>query len=133
MAPPAARRARRGASVLALCALVVMGCAESTRIVSRPSGAHIQIDGRPLGVTPMTFTVPRSEWPRTYSCQVSKEGFVPQTVLLKPQIGGGRIVAGLFTVGLVFLFKSPYVFGSDIYDVDLAYDMPASAGSPPSR
>lgn len=110
-----------------------MGCAESTQIVSRPSGARVLIDGRPAGVTPMTFTVPRGDWPNTYSCEVSKDGFVPQTLPLKPQIGGGRIVAALFTVGLVFLFKSPYVFGSDLYDVDLAYDVPSSTGTPTAR
>lgn len=124
-------RCRTGA--LALCVLAALGCAESTQIVSRPSGARILIDGRPLGVTPMAFAVPRSDWPRTYSCEVTKEGFVPQTMLLKPQVGGGRIVAGLFTVGIVFLFKSPYVFGSDVYDFDLAYDVPASTRARPSR
>ena len=133
MAALAACRAGRRAGALALVALVAMGCAEATQIVSRPSGARVQIDGRPVGVTPMTFTVPRGDWPRTYSCEVSKEGFVPQTLPLKPQIGGGRIVAGLFTVGLAFLFKSPYVFGSDIYDFDLAYDVPSSAGTAEAR
>jgi hypothetical protein len=75
----------------------------------------------------MTITVPRADWPRSYVCRVSKDGFVPESRNLTPQIGGGRVMAGLFTIGLVYLFKSPYVFGSDTYEFELSYDVPAWA------
>lgn len=121
-----ASRTGRALSGAALLALLGAGCAETARIQSRPAGASVEVDGRNIGVTPLTLTVPRSEWPHDFTCRVSKEGFVPETKRLTPQIGGGRVVAGLFTVGLIYLFKSPYVFGSDIYDFDLPYDTTAS-------
>lgn len=120
------RSARHTAYVL-LVALVATSCAETARIVSRPSGSQVQIDGRVVGVTPMTLTVPRSDWPRTFVCSVSKEGFVPETKQLTPQIGGGRVVAGILTVGLALAFKSPYVFASDTYDFELNY-VPTALG-----
>jgi hypothetical protein len=127
----ATRGSRFARRVLAtLGVLLAISCAETTRIVSRPSGAQVKIDGRLAGVTPLTFTVPRSEWPHTFSCQVTQDGFVPETRLLTPQIGGGRITAGIMTVGVALLFKSPYVFASDQYDFDLSYASGASSSDP---
>jgi hypothetical protein len=121
---------RIGKAGVALAALAIAGCAVSTRIESQPSGANVSIDGKPIGVTPATLTVPRSEWPRAYVCRVDKEGFETETRTLEPTLGGGRVAGAIFTVGLSLLFASPYVFSEDTYEFALSYDDTTASRAP---
>jgi hypothetical protein len=65
----------------------------SLRVESRPAGASIQIDGRTVGVTPMT--VP-SLAPGSYRVTIVREGYQPWTTTVRVAAGGrARVAASL--------------------------------------
>jgi hypothetical protein len=115
---------QRWAAGLALL-VAVAGCAESTEIRSYPLGARIAVNGRFIGTSPVTFTVPRQEFAaQEFTVTAEHEGYEPGEIRLQKRICPGRIVGGVFTLGIVLLFRPPSCFASPQYIALLARPAP---------
>jgi hypothetical protein len=116
----------RGLGVIVL-SVAVLSCAESTMVRSYPSGAKLYVNGTFRGLTPLGLTVPRSEFADEVRVRLEHDGYAPTEGMLRKRTCGGRIVGGVFTLGIVLLFKRPTCFASP-QDFALA-PLPAQAGS----
>jgi hypothetical protein len=104
-------RVRRGARSgrLALV-LVLAGCTEATMIRSSPPDATVYVDGKFAGVTPLRFVVPRSRFSNHMHYRVEREGYLPDEGVLRTQVRTGRVIGGLFTLGLIWPFRGVTAF-----------------------
>jgi hypothetical protein len=94
------------AAVLLTIALLA-GCAETVLIQSQPTSAQAYIDDRSVGMTPFEFGVEKGDLQRSYRLRLEKEGYEPYAATIDTRIAGGRMTAAFFTLGIVYLFKSP--------------------------
>ncbi|MFB6271616.1 MAG: PEGA domain-containing protein [Salinibacter sp.] len=62
------------------CATLIHGTDQEVEIQSDPTGAQVEIDGRPVGETPTTATLARN---RTHSVRILREGYEPYRVTLR--------------------------------------------------
>ena len=46
---------------LLVAAILIAGCSETVLVRSGPSGAVVYLDGKPIGTTPLDYSLPRSE------------------------------------------------------------------------
>src|SRR5213592_3311111 len=46
---------------LLVAAILIAGCSETVSVRSGPSGAVVYLDGKPIGTTPLDYSLPRSE------------------------------------------------------------------------
>ena len=121
-------RSFRTVGVFGLC-LVAIGCAESTIIRSNPPGARVSINGRLEGTTPMTFTVSRSQFAdQAFQARLERQGYEPFEATLHKQVCGGRVVGGIFSLGISFIFKRPSCFSDP-----QTFSLTPLAGEPPER
>lgn len=69
-------------SVLLLsgCATLIHGPSQSIRVESEPSGAQVEIDGRPVGETPTTVDLKRDQ---DHRVRLHHTGHEPHTVTLQ--------------------------------------------------
>lgn len=83
------------------------GCAETTRIKTYPPGAAVTVNGRPVGTSPVVYQVPRSQFPDdgVFHYHVEREGYRPAEGEFRSISAGGRIAGGIFTLGILFLFR----------------------------
>jgi PEGA domain/Short C-terminal domain len=90
------------------CALVSLlaGCGGSVLIRTAPPGAKAYVDGNFIGRTPVEFSVPRREI-RPHALRLEKEGFEPIEDTIRTRVAPGRIVGAIFSLGIVYLFRSP--------------------------
>jgi hypothetical protein len=99
-------------ALLATC-LVIAGCAESTLVRSYPAGATVYLNGQREGITPLVLTVPRTQFDQdTLRVRVEHEGYQSEERTLTTQRCNGRVVGGVFTFGILLLFKPPTCFAS---------------------
>jgi hypothetical protein len=101
---------RRGIVALGLL-LMCGGCAEHVHIVTVPPGARIYLDGRLSGTTPYTFSVPRSEI-RNIPYKVELENYRTVEGTLYKRVAPGRVVGAFFTLGILYIFRSPFYIES---------------------
>ena len=100
------------AGAITVC-LATAGCAQSTLIRSLPSGALVFVNGRSVGETPVELVVSQSEFSdQTFTARLEKQGYEPAEGALRKQVCGGRIVGGVFSLGISFIFKRPTCFSS---------------------
>jgi len=95
---------------------VLQGCAESVHIRAYPPDAQIAVNGQALGTSPVHYSVPRERWPKDgyFHYHVERAGYRPQDGSFTSKPAGGRITGGIFTLGLLFLFKSPAALPEEI-------------------
>src|SRR5215831_11442649 len=104
--------ASRSVSLLTLAA-VLAGCAESTMVRSYPSGSTVYLNGEMKGITPIVLSVPRSQFDtETFRVRIEREGYNSEERTLTTQRCTGRVVGGVFTLGILLLFKPPTCFVS---------------------
>jgi PEGA domain len=84
------------------------GCSESVMIRSEPAGAKGYVNNDLVGRTPFVFSVKRRDLQRSYSLRLEKDGYEPYTETLHTRFAGGRATGAFFTLGIVYLFKSPW-------------------------
>ncbi len=113
--------------VLSLVAASV-GCSEETLVRSTPPGAAVYWGDREIGTTPTPFVVKRAEWRDDFTLRLEHDGYQPATVIVPTHIAKGRVTGGIFTLGLVWLFKRPTTL-PDRVDVPLT---PAHVGEAPA-
>lgn len=105
-------KARRSVAAIGL-GVALAGCAEYTVVRSYPPGAKLYRDGNLEGLTPVTVRVPRSEFSEeNFRIRLEHVGYQPTEGTLRTQVCGGRVVGGVFTLGIVLLFKRPTCFSS---------------------
>jgi putative oligomerization/nucleic acid binding protein/PEGA domain-containing protein len=123
----------RAVARVVVCAVVasLLGCAEATRVQSLPNGAAVYAGDRLIGITPTIFRVPRSEWRNEFALRLEHEGYEPAQVTVPTIVGKGRIVGGIFTLGIVWLFKRPTTLPEQV-DVRLVPVLPAPVAAPAS-
>jgi hypothetical protein len=80
------------------CASVTRGTKDKLKVISEPSGADVRLSTGATGVTPATFKLPRK---KGVTVEISKEGYLPQTVLVNSKFasGGGVALAGNVLIG----------------------------------
>jgi hypothetical protein len=96
---------------LALLALA-SACAHRTRILTQPPGASVFIADQFTCITPCMHSTPATELEDRTPLRLEREGYEPVTAELQTGYMTSRIVGGLFTLGLVPLFKWPYTYHS---------------------
>lgn len=92
--------------VVVLLVVLLSGCAERARIASVPSGARVFIEGSEVGVTPYILTVGRSKI-RDIPYRIELEGYRPVEGTLRRGVAPGRVFGAIFTVGILYIFRSP--------------------------
>jgi PEGA domain len=78
------------------CASIIEGRTQSITFNSEPSGAQIVINGVPMGVTPATITIKKSEYDNA-NVQFKKEGYQEQHASLHTKVTGwfwGNVISG---------------------------------------
>jgi hypothetical protein len=98
----------RAQGVLLAGLLVLAGCSENAVIQSDPIGAKVFIDDRLVGTTPALFTVERSHFAHSYRLRLEKAGYEPYAGELSSRVSASRASAAVFTLGIFYLFKSPW-------------------------
>ena len=76
-------------------------------IRSQPAGAQAYVNDRPASTTPCVFAVQKGDLEHSYRLRLEKEGYEPYSEVVGTRIAGGRMTAAFFTLGIVYLFKSP--------------------------
>lgn len=113
------RRSRGFRSAALVASLALAGCAESIYLSSRPQGANVSINGEPVGRTPLTYSVRPSDWHPPYKYRVEREGYAPAEGTLATGLSEGRVIGGIFTLGLSLFFKQPATFVEQEHVFDL--------------
>jgi PEGA domain len=115
--------------VVAILFIGLAGCSESVVLRSAPPGATVSVGDKPLGMTPVVFKVPRSEL-KAYTVHIRKAGYEPVDDVLTTRVAPGRMVGAIFTLGIVYIFRSPtYLVQPPMYQLVPAY----VAGQGPER
>jgi len=114
-----------------IAALTMSACAESTMIRSYPSGSKVFINERFAGITPLAYRVPEDEFHRDFRVRVERPGFTAVTSTLRKQTCPGRVAGGIFTFGILFLFKGSTCF-ADRHDFALSEVEPRTDPAAPS-
>lgn len=102
------KRTHRGAVTLLFAAALLGGCGESVMIRSGPSGANVFVNDKPVGKTPVEYSVSRGDLGKPYQVRIEKNGYEPATTSLNTRIAGGRVTGAIFTVGILAVFRSMY-------------------------
>lgn len=106
---------RGGATVLLL--IGVFGCADATRIRTDPGGARVFINDQLACITPAlggfcVYRAPRSQFSRHTPIRIEHDGYRTIESELRTATLPSRIVGGIFTLGIVPIFKRPHTYVS---------------------
>jgi len=96
--------------VLCLAGSVLQGCAESVMIVTDPPGANVFVNDKLVGLSPTEYSVEKDQLAREYSLRLEKPGFAPVADTLRTRRMPGRTTGAVFTLGILYLFRSPLSF-----------------------
>jgi hypothetical protein len=91
---------------------LLSACSESTMIRSYPPNAKLYVNGTLMGLTPIVYTAKHSRISDVYQVRLEREGYQPLEDVLHTRICPGRIVGGIFTLGIVLLVRGPTCFAS---------------------
>jgi len=105
-------RARRSVASMA-AAVLLSGCAETAVVRSYPAGARLYLNNQYVGITPAAINIPREQFDAgQYGYRLEQDGYEPIEGTLRTETCRGRVVGGVFTLGVVLLFKRPTCFAS---------------------
>ncbi len=81
-----------------VCSLIA-GCSEITTINTNPPGARVTVNGRMIGMTPLTYEVSRSEWPANNRFRYTMElrGFETKEGEFQGRVTPGRVIGSILT------------------------------------
>jgi hypothetical protein len=87
----------------------ILGCYQSAYLLTDPPGAKVYVNGELLGVSPVELTIddgPGVTFPTRLHARFERAGYEPLEHDLPTQISGGRVAAGVFTLGLSFALQN---------------------------
>ena len=92
-----------------LLLVALSGCPSQTRINSSPPGAEVLVDGRPVGVTPATFTETSTwNWSK-HLLTLRRPGYATLSVpIAASEVDVGRLVFGALLVWPLLLATTSY-------------------------
>lgn len=86
-----------------------------------------------VGITPMIYEMSESEIPEVIHYRVERGGYLPQEGELRGRFSAGRLIGAIFTLGIVYAARSPYVYRG-VYDFALVpLDDPRDVQAEPLR
>lgn len=103
------------ASVLLLsgCATVFKGTDQVLTITSDPDGATVRIDGKPVGVTPLSTKVKKNS---ADSIMIEKEGYRTETMPLDKKFDGITLLSIFWDLGTTdFVTGAAYEYQPSTY------------------
>lgn len=125
---------KRLVACVSIALLTTAGCSESTRIQTSPQGARVYVDNVLVGVSPTVYSVSRAEFSQPHVCRAELDGYAPAEEPLRKTLAVGRLIGAIFTLGIVYAFRSPYAFrNTHELVLEKLPDAPQSAGSSPVR
>lgn len=80
------------------CATILSDDTSYITVNSEPSGAIVKVDGFPSGTTPTTLMLDSD---KSYTLEISKDGYQPQAIRVKKTIKWGWQVADLLLTGVI--------------------------------
>jgi hypothetical protein len=92
--------------------LILAACAHRTRIESHPPGASVYVDDVFVCVSPCFYERPAAQLDEHTPLRLTRPGYQPVESELETRIMPSRIMGGIFTLGLVPLFKWPKTYPS---------------------
>lgn len=100
--------------------MTIAGCTEATTIRTFPTNAQVWVNDKYVGITPVRYIIPRSEWPvdGRFHYRAEREGCVPKEGDFHSVVAAGRITGAVFTLGTLLIFKRPTTL-PDTYDIVL--------------
>jgi hypothetical protein len=105
-------RERLVAAWVATTCLCIVGCSESAMVRSYPPGAKLYVNDHFEGIAPIIYTTPHSQIGQDFQVRLEREGYTTLESTLRKQICPGRIVGGIFTLGIVLIIRGPTCFVS---------------------
>lgn len=112
---------RRAIAVTLLLIVLVSGCAEHTVIRTEPAKAKVWFDDKFVGHSPANVRIERKDWKPAFKYRVEADGYVPEEGYIREVFGPGRLIGGIFSLGISVIFRRLYtVQGS--YTFPLAMD-----------
>ena len=88
----------------------LLGCAHKTRIVTNPPGAKVYVRDQMVCTTPCTYETPATRLERHTPLRIERRGYATVNSELRTGIMAKRVVAGVFTLGIVPLFRWPHTY-----------------------
>src|SRR5262245_3363125 len=104
--------------LLALMTLLV-GCYEHTLVRTSPPNAALYVNGAFVGLTPVEYRVPEHRFSPRTTYRLELAGFEPLEGEFQTYIAPGRIVGGIFALGLPFAFRGATAFNK-VHEFPLA-------------
>ena len=86
------------ASISIGCATMANGSRQPVAVTSEPAGAHVFVNGRPAGTTPLRLDLKRRQ--KRTVLRIERDGFLPREIRLERTLSG-------WTAGN-FVFANPY-------------------------
>ena len=80
------------------CATMFDGDTSAVLVDSTPSDAIVKVDGYPMGKTPVTLNLDSGN---SHTIEISKDGYKPESVLVKKSVKWGWQILDLFTTGVI--------------------------------
>ncbi len=111
-----------------------VGCTANVAVRTNPPGAHLFVNENAICTTPCTFEQPSIDVTpaQLSSYRIEKGGYETASGKFKVGRSRGRTTGMVFTLGILRLFISPWVFVPQEIDVDLTPIDPVS-GLPVTR
>lgn len=106
------------------------GCSEGTLIRTSPPGAGVYINDGFLGVTPVMYRVPESRFRPPTRYKIEREGYEPLEGDLQTYVAPGRIIGGIFGLGIPFAFRGAVAFHK-VHDFQLQPEATAAVTGRP--
>lgn len=104
---------------LLLVAAILNGCTQAIVFRSDPPGARVSLNGDFIGITPSRYEIPERPLPEVLNYRVERGGYLPQEGQIRPVFGVGRLFGAIFTLGIVYVFRNPYLYKAH-YDFALS-------------
>jgi len=93
-------------ATILVVAIILTGCSTSVQILSEPSGADVEINGKSYGTTPATIKLSDLAF-NEYQVRLKKEGYREKNVKLEKEFKTGTFIGGLFLWPLLFWCYGP--------------------------
>ena len=103
------------------CATVFKGTDQVLTITSDPDGATVRIDGKPVGVTPLSTKVKKNS---ADSIMVEKDGFRTETMPLDKKFDGVTLLSIFWDLGTTdFVTGAAYEYQPSTYHFKMKKDV----------